>query len=101
MVGHFEGMAQRKETFFTQEDLNAIVQNTLEILQPEIEDKGIRLVRSLYPHPIIGRFNKNMLRIALAHLLRNAIDATGVQGEIHLTTAVERSLAEVIVLDTG
>ena len=100
MVGHFEALAEKKEAFFDQEDLNTIVREILEILQPEMDKKDIRLASNLSARPIVGRLNKHLLKVALAHLLRNAIEATP-HGEIHVTTAIEEHLAEVVIRDTG
>jgi signal transduction histidine kinase len=100
MVGHFEALAEKKEAFFGQENLNTIVRDILEILRPEMEKKDIRLVSDFYPHPIVGRLNKHLLKVALAHLVRNAIEATP-HGEIRVTTAMERNLAELVIQDTG
>jgi signal transduction histidine kinase len=100
MVGHFESLAAKKEAFFDQEDLNAIIRDLLEILQPEVEKKDIRLTSSFSPRPIVGRLNKHLLKVALAHLMRNAIEATP-HGEIQVTTAIETHVAEVIIRDSG
>ena len=100
MVGHFEALAEKKEAFFGQENLNAIVRDILEILKPEMEKKDIHLVSDLSSRPIVGRLNKHLLKVAIAHLVRNAIEATP-QGEIRVTTSMERQLAELIIQDTG
>jgi signal transduction histidine kinase len=100
MVGHFEALAEKKEAFFGQENLNIIVKDILDILKPEMERRDIRLVSGFYPNPIVGRFNKHLLKVAIAHLVRNAIEATP-HGQIHVATSMERNLAEVIIRDTG
>ena len=100
IVGHFEALAEKKEAFFGQENLNAIVRDILEILKPEMEKKDIRLVSDLSSLPIVGRLNKHLLKVAIAHLVRNAIEATP-QGEIRVTTSMARQLAELIIRDTG
>jgi signal transduction histidine kinase len=100
MVGNFEALAEKKEAFFGQENLNTLVADILEILMPEMEKKDIRLVSTYHPHPIVGRLNKHLLKVALAHLVRNAIEATP-HGEIHVVTSMDRHLAEVVIQDTG
>ena len=55
-----------------------------------MESEDIRLVSGFSPHPIVGRVNKHLLKVAIAHLLRNALEATPAQGEIRVTTAVDR-----------
>ena len=41
-----------------------------------MEKKDIRLVSNFSARPIIGRLNKHLLKVAIAHLVRNAIEAT-------------------------
>ena len=76
MVERFETLAMRKTSFFAQEDLNAIVRSTLDLLLPELRAKNLSLVAELCPEPLLGRFNKHLLKVALAHLVRNAVEAT-------------------------
>jgi len=101
MVAHFETLARRKETFFTQEDLNLVVRETLDLLLPEVETKGLHLLLSYAPGPVYCRMNKHLVKVALTHLVRNAIEATPPGGEIRCRTAGERHRAIVILEDTG
>ncbi len=101
MVERFETLAQRKTSFFAQEDLNAIVQATLELLRPELRAKNLNLVSEIYPDPLVGRFNKHLLKVALAHLLRNAVEASHIGGTIMVHTDLEKNLAVLIIRDIG
>lgn len=101
MVERFEAMAQRKEAFFTQVDLNALVQDVLKMLQDEFSQKDIELITDLHTAPIYGRLNAHLLKAALAHLLRNATEATPPLGRIHVATTVEDYQAVLIIQDTG
>jgi len=101
MVERFEALARRKESFFTQEDLNIVVRETLEMLLPEAESKGLHLLVSYHAAPIYCRINKHLVKVALAHLVRNAIEATPPQGEIRCRISLERDLAEMTIEDTG
>lgn len=101
MVTRFETLARRKETLFTQEDLNVVVRETLDLVLPEAEDKGLHLLVSYAPTPVFGRMNKHLVKVALTHLVRNAIEATPPGGEIHCRTAEERHRAVLIIEDTG
>jgi signal transduction histidine kinase len=101
LVERFEALAQKKEAFFSQEDLNTIVKETLSMLQLELENRQVRMVTELYPRPIMGRLNQHLLKIALAHLLRNSIEATPPQGEIRVTTSIEKEEAILVIKDTG
>ena len=101
MVENFEALAQKKESFFTRVDLNKIVNDILKLIHEEFTKKEIGLVVHLSPEAIWGRFNVYLLKLALAHLLRNAIEATPPQGEIQVTTRLEGSQALLVIQDTG
>ncbi|MEW6658674.1 MAG: HAMP domain-containing sensor histidine kinase [Thermodesulfobacteriota bacterium] len=101
MVARFESLAQRKESFFNQEDLNDIVGESLELLRPEIKAKNITLITDFYPQPLMGRFNRHLLKVALSHLVRNAIEATRPHGRIMVRSSVEKNHAILRIQDTG
>ena len=101
MVERFETLALRKTSFFAQEDLNAIVQATLELLRPELRAKNLVLVNEFCPEPLMGRYNKHLLKVALAHLLRNAVEATRPGGTIMVRTLMEKNFAVLVLRDTG
>lgn len=101
MVERFENLAQRKVSFFGQGDLNAIVLDTVELLRPELKAKNIVMVTELHPQPLLGRLNTHLLKVALAHIIRNAIEATPPQGKIMVRTAVEKGYTVLVVQDTG
>ncbi len=101
MVERFENLAKRKSSFFSQVDLNDIVRTTLELIGPEIRVKKLRLVTDLHPHPIMGRLNAHLLKVALAHLLRNAVEATNPHGVITVRTYLEKHFAVIVIKDTG
>jgi signal transduction histidine kinase len=101
MVERFETLAQRKTSFFAQEDLNAIIRSTLNLLLPELRAKSIALVAEICPTPLVGRFNKHLLKVALAHLIRNAVEATRPGGTVLVRTAEENKFAVLVIQDTG
>ena len=95
MVTKFESLAEKREYFFGQEDLNQVVETTLTMLAPEFQAKEIDLQTSLWPEPLMGKINGHLLRVALSHLLRNAIEATPRAGSISLTTQMAGELARL------
>lgn len=101
MVERFENLAQRKVSFFGQDDLNVIVRDTIELLRPELKAKNILLITELYPQALLSRLNTHLLKVALAHIIRNAIEATPPQGKILVRTGVEKGYALLTVQDTG
>jgi signal transduction histidine kinase len=101
MVERFETLAQRKSSFFSQEDLNNIVVDTLELIKPEVRAKSLFLITELHAGPLMGRLNTHLLKVALAHLLRNAIEATRPRGTILVQTTQEKHFAVLVIQDTG
>jgi signal transduction histidine kinase len=101
MVERFETLAQRKTSFFAQEDLNVIVRSTLDLLVPELRAKNITLVTEICSEPLVGRLNKHLLKVALAHLVRNAVEATPRGGTVLVRTSMEPQFAVLVIQDTG
>jgi signal transduction histidine kinase len=101
MVERFETLAQRKSSFFSHEDLNDIVVETLELIKPEVRAKNLSLVTELHQGPLMGRLNTHLLKVAIAHLLRNAIEATRPRGTIRVRTTQDKHFAVLAIQDTG
>jgi signal transduction histidine kinase len=101
MVTKFESLAEKREYFFSQEDLNELVESTLEMLAPEMEPKEIHLKTSWWPEPLMSKINSHLLRVALSHLVRNAIEATPRGGSITVTTTRTGELAHLEIQDNG
>ena len=101
MVERFETLAQRKSSFFSHEDLNDIVMETIELIKPEVRVKNLNLVTELHSGPLMGRLNTHLLKVAIAHLLRNAIEATKPKGTIMVRTGQDKHFAVLIIQDTG
>jgi signal transduction histidine kinase len=101
MVERFESLAQDKKKFFSQEDLSKIVQDILEMLEAVFERRRVHLVTAFHRDPVYTRINKHLLKVAIAHVLRNALEATPTQGEIHVSTAMDMTHASLVIQDTG
>jgi signal transduction histidine kinase len=101
MVEKFENLAQNKKSFFSQEDINKVVREILEMLHGEFDRKHIHLVTGFHPYPVYAKLNKHLLKVAIAHLVRNALEATPLQGEIHVTTSLDQDHATLVLQDTG
>ncbi len=85
-------------------DLNAVVQETLALMQKPLEIDNIRLLTSLEPAlpPIMG--DASTLQQVLLNLVTNAREAMGSGGEIRIETgaAPERAgWVRMVIADTG
>ncbi|MBZ0156910.1 MAG: response regulator [Alphaproteobacteria bacterium] len=101
IVRDFQEILKTRKSMFRYEDINAIVKNLLSLLVKEIEDRGISLEVCLTENPLRINAQKNLLRVAIFHVLRNAIEATPEGGTISVTTAGSDSRVTLTVSDTG
>jgi signal transduction histidine kinase len=101
LVERFETLPLKQASFFTQEDLNHLVQSILDLLHPEFEANEIHLLTDLSIDPLVLRMDKQMLRVALSHLLRNALEASLPGGTVLVRTSLEHDAAMLTIKDTG
>jgi signal transduction histidine kinase len=101
LVERFETLARRKTSVFAQEDINLLVRSSLDLLCPEFKAKKINLVTELSAGPLLGRIDKHLLRVALSHLLRNAVEATHPGGTVLVRTSMDKDHVILMIKDTG
>jgi len=101
LVERFETLGKRKAPLFIQGDLNLLVKSGLDLLRPELKSKKITLLTDLYDCALLVRHDEQLLRVALAHLLRNAIEATAPGGTVLVRTARDREHTILTIKDTG
>jgi signal transduction histidine kinase len=101
LVERFETLAQRKAPLFKQGNLNLLVTSSLDLLRPELKNKKISLLTDLYDGPLLARYDEQLLRVALSHLLRNAIEATAPGGSVLVRTSRDKDYAILMIKDTG
>jgi signal transduction histidine kinase len=101
LVERFETLTKRKTPLFIQADLNLLVQSSLDLLRPELKGKKITLLTDLDNDALLVRHNEQLLRVALSHLLRNAIEATAPGGNVLVRTARDKEHAILMIKDTG
>jgi signal transduction histidine kinase len=101
IVGDFEGLLRSRRSMFKYDDISSIVRSVLSVLEKEIVGKKIRLMESLSPTPLRMNMQRNLLRAALYHVVRNAIDATPEGGTISVSTSQDQDFITVAISDTG
>jgi len=101
IVKDFETILKSKQSMYRYEDINEIVRGIVPVVEKETEEKGIRLDINLSDNALKINTQKNLLRAAIFHLIRNSIEATPEGGRITVTTAVEGEKVALMVSDTG
>jgi len=101
IVRNFETLLKSKKSMFRYEDMNGIVSVVVSAIEKEALDKGVSVVVNLAEGPLKINTQRNLLRVAIFHVIRNAIEATPAGGEITVTTKVDRETVSLAVSDTG
>ena len=101
LVRGFENLQMQFENHFSTIELNALVHDALEIVRHEAEQKKITILftPSSTPLPLYG--NQQYLKVALLHLLRNAIEACGENNHIRVAVGQTGEGAMVRIEDNG
>ncbi len=82
IVKEYEDILKSKEKFFKVEDLNEIARETLLTFDSRIKEKKAAIVLDLSDVPLYFYAVKHLMRIALVHMIRNALDASPRGGRI-------------------
>jgi two-component system sporulation sensor kinase C len=101
IVGDFENLLKSRRSMFRFEDINGVVRSVLTVLEKEVAGKGLRMLDHLSSETLRVNMQKNLLRAAIYHIVRNAIEATPPRGTIRVSSGREGETIMLIVSDTG
>ena len=82
-------------------DLRDIISSSIQIVQPSVDAKGLKVGLSTPRTPLIVRGDADRLHQVFWNLLTNAVKFTPREGRIDVTVTRERNEARVEVTDTG
>ena len=101
IVSDFENILKTRQRLFKYIDVNEIIRDVASIIQNEISQKGIQFELKLSDKPVMMNAQKNLLRAAIFHLLKNAYEATSKGGKICISTYSEDDKIIITISDTG
>ncbi len=101
IVGDFENLLRTRKSVFRYEDINEIIRSVIPVLEKEAAVKGVHMAVALSEKPLKINAEKSLLRVALFHVLRNALDATEAKGTINISSRSDADNAVVCISDTG
>ncbi|MCL5024771.1 MAG: PAS domain S-box protein, partial [Nitrospirae bacterium] len=101
IVKEFQSLLKSRESMFTYEDINEIVSEVLPIAEREARGRGVELDVDFAGGPLKINAQKDLVKIAVYHLLRNAIEATAAGGRVALATWGDGNTVILSVSDTG
>lgn len=83
------------------ENVNAIVQESIAFLEPEIKDRDIIVETELRPDLPLLEIDRNQLKQAFYNVIKNACQAMKSEGILHIKTDMDDHHVMVIFTDTG
>ncbi len=101
IVFRFEELQTEAQEHFAVIDINALVMDGVEIIRPEAEIKGIRFSSQLETNKLVCQGNIRYLKVALLHILRNALEACRKGNHIQISTIQIPEGAVIRVYDDG
>lgn len=82
-------------------ELNTLMRETLELLDPMLQDRQIELAIDLGKDPLPIQGDPDQLKQVFLNLLQNAMDAIHGNGKIHLNSAANSGKAHLVIEDSG
>jgi len=101
VVENFEYLLRSRKSLFRHEDVNELIRGIISLTEKEVSLKGLRLDLNLSQQPLKMNVERNLLRVALFHVIKNGIDATPAGGLISVTSAGDSDRITVRITDTG
>ncbi len=101
IVKDFEGLAKEQERFFTELNLQKLVGEILDAWKPNLEKKDIVLKFQPEETPIKIRGNPQTLKVAILHILKNAVDASPSGSEIDVMVKRRDGRPVIEICDKG
>ena len=101
IVRDFEALLKNRQSKFKHDDLNAVVEKILSVVEKEAKNKGIEMVVSISKDALRVNMQKDLLRMALFHVMKNSIEATSRGGIIGVETYKESDNVVFSVSDSG
>jgi signal transduction histidine kinase len=90
-----------REPVLQEEDINRVVRQVIELMEPALTAAAIRLNLELAPDPGHCRFDPDQIKQVLINLVKNAVEAMPQGGGITLRTRGDTRCIFIEVADTG
>ena len=101
IVRDFETLLKERQCKFKHADLNSIVEKVVPVIEKEAALKGIDIITKISRDPLRLNMQKDLLRVAIFHVMKNAVEATSKNGEIEVETSKEDDKVVLTISDTG
>ncbi|MCL4491395.1 MAG: HAMP domain-containing histidine kinase [Nitrospirae bacterium] len=101
IVKDFETLLKSKRSMFKYEDINEILKGVISLVAKEAAAKKVQVQAALSGQPLKINTQKNLLKAAIFHVIRNALEATQEGGMVMITTSGDNDRVVLTISDTG
>ena len=101
IVSDFEEFLKHRQSKFKYEDLNKVVERVVSISEKEAAFKEVAMIINISKEPLRINMQKDLLRVAIFHIMKNAVEATSSGGTVTVKTFKEGESIILMVSDTG
>lgn len=101
IVAEFETLLKTRQSVFEYADLNELLNSIVYTLLQEASNRQIEYVMKLSSEPMRINLQRNLLKAAIYHVIRNAIEATPPKGKITISTYEQSESIVLSIRDTG
>jgi signal transduction histidine kinase len=81
--------------------MNKVVESVVSISEKEAAFKGVKMIVSISKEALRINMQKDLLRVAIFHIMKNAVEATSGGGTVTVKTFREGDRVVLMVSDTG
>ncbi|SPP99705.1 putative Sporulation kinase A [Candidatus Sulfobium mesophilum] len=101
IVDEFQAFLKNTRSLFVYEDLNALVADVSSLIHKECIRKGVQLQTDLCKTSARINMHKNLMHVAIFHILQNAVEATPRDGWISVSSSVGPDTVLLKISDSG
>jgi signal transduction histidine kinase len=102
LIKDFEKFGRKREFIFELQDVRGIIQQTADIIEDDfLNGRKVRLALSLGEKPLLIKMDRKLLGAVLTHLLLNAVEASGKEGEVAIVAEERKGRVVVEIIDHG
>ncbi|MDA8162382.1 MAG: HAMP domain-containing sensor histidine kinase [Desulfobacteraceae bacterium] len=101
MVSQFEEAFFKTKKHFSSQELNSITEDAIEFVRLAADEREIIILFDRSPANLVFQGNKYLIKVALAHIIRNAIEVCSPGDTIEITTGLMEKWVTVTIKDNG
>ena len=100
-VKDFQGFLKSRTPMFNYDDINEGIKDVIAVIEKQALNKGIHLVLGLSENPLKLNIQKDLFKMAVFNILKNAIESTPESGSITIKSSRDSNSVTLSFSDTG